>query len=99
MDHSIWKAASVDDKALAAIPRIRRLTDGNHTSDAYAMGSAAIGARKLVKQFELIGQLIALEGHRSHHLGEYQYSLYEEMLKYAKQQLSPEVYEEFYGSF
>jgi hypothetical protein len=81
------------------IERLRRMTHGNNVSEAYVVGAEAIGAKHLAEKFKLIQQLVKLEGHKPAGLNDYQYGLYQEMMRQAKRTLDEAGFQEFYQSF
>jgi len=87
---------TLDPKVIA---QISRMTHGNSISESYVRGAEAIGAKRLAEKFKLIVKLVELEGHRPRGLGEYQYELYQEMLKQAEHVLDEASYQDFYQAF
>jgi hypothetical protein len=81
------------------IEKLKRLTDDNNHSEALILGAKSLGLSHVVKKLELVKALQDLEGHLPHGLSDYRYGLYNEVMKHAKQTLSPEEYEEFHGCF
>jgi len=81
------------------LERIRRMTQGNHASESFVLGAEALGATHLAAKFKLILQLVKLEGYKPAGLNDYQYAVYQEMMKQAKQVLDEQSYQEFYNSF
>jgi hypothetical protein len=98
MDHTIWKAARAELDPIV-LDKIKRLTDRNHHGEALIEGAKMLGLRRTIQKLELLGKLKDLESNSTHHLQEYQYQLYEEVMRFAKQQLSREDYDEFYGAY
>lgn len=81
------------------VKEIAELTEGNNHTEAIVLGAELLGATKYVKIAKLINQIIGLEGHSPSDLSKYSHSIYEEVVKLAKQKLSPEEYELFYRAF
>ena len=90
------KTAAFDS---AKVKQIARMVQENNHQEAYAMGAKMLGATELAKKFELITQLLKLEGHLPRPLGDYSYSLYKDMMKHAEQTLDPKEYEQFHAAF
>jgi len=92
----IEKKAGWADTTLA---RIAKMIDRNDHNGSYIAGAELLGAKSLAKKFELIGQLSKLEGSMPSGLMGYRYSLYQQLMAYAKKKLSSEDYDQFRGSF
>lgn len=97
MDQEIWKVASKLNPGI--ISKIKRMTDRNHHSEALIEGAKMLGYSHLAKKLELIGELHKLEGHLPRPLGDYQYSLYKDMMKAAERDLTPEEFTVFNGAY
>lgn len=93
-DHS--KTAAFDPNTIKAI---RRLTQRNDHTRAYIEGSKMLGLSQLMKKFTLVKQLEELEQHLPSGLGNYRYTLYEDLMSTAKSMLSEDEYQQFYMSF
>jgi hypothetical protein len=96
MDHSIWKEAHFD---LVVVDHIKKMTARNLHSEALVLGAKMFGAKELEKKAKLVLELIKLEGHMPKPLGEYNYSLYQQMMEYAKRVLAPEEFDQFHRAF
>lgn len=85
----------LDPKDLASIAA---KTDRNDATGALLEAAKVLGLRNLAKKFELIAQLLKLEGYMPAYLGKYRYSLMEALLDEAKKVLSPEDHEALHRS-
>jgi hypothetical protein len=80
------------------VKKIERLTDENQTSESYVLAAKMLGAKAYEKKFELIAELVKLEGHRHRGLGDYQYDLLQQFLHFAKQTLDEVEYQALYSA-
>ena len=83
----------------AKVKQMAKMVQENNHQEAYVMGAKMLGATQLAKKLELVVQLHKLEGHLPRPLSDYSYSLYQEMMKHAKQTLDPQEYEQFHAAF
>jgi len=81
----------------ATVQKITNLKDKNHHTEAYLLGAKMMGYTELAKKFDLINQLVKLEGHNP--IRTYEYELYQALLASAKTELSPKEYLQFYSAF
>lgn len=80
------------------LARLKGLTSRNNHSAALVLAAKMLGLTAMMRKFELVDQLIKLEGHKPKNLSDYSYALYEQLIEQAKRSLSPEDYEQFYRS-
>lgn len=78
---------------------IAKMTDRNLHTEAIIAGAKELKFTALVKKAELVLQLQKMEGHMPSGLGAYKGYLQKQLMDYAKQELSPEDYKAFQGSF
>ena len=74
-------------------------TDRNHHDQAYLEGARYLGLRKLAQKFELIAELVEIEGHIPRDLSSYRYQLLQDLLDAAKKILPLPLYKRFHSSF
>lgn len=82
-----------------AIQEMRRCTAYNKHTESYIIGSSLIEEPLLAKKFENILNIQELDGYIASSLATYRYSLYQEMIAYAKEKLSEKEFTLFYDSF
>lgn len=83
MDDLRWKVASKDDEVQAILPKLKRLTSGNHHNEAYLLAAKTLGAKKLEQKFQAIEKLMDLDGHLDSNLSKYSYSTYQDLMEFA----------------
>jgi len=81
------------------VSKIKRLVKHNQHIEAYVVGAQFLGASAIAKKFKLIGELQRMEGDLPPFLNKYRYTVYQQMMKYAKQQLDRTGYEQFHSAF
>lgn len=88
------------DKFWEAIKTIRENTDRNAHIENYIFicSKAFLNAPKLRKIFEAIGKIQDAEGHLDMHLNQYRFSVYQRMMKLAKQELGATDYKALHDS-
>lgn len=99
MDHLVWKIAGKDDEVTELLPRLKKLTSGNNASEAYLLAAKTLGNKKLEQKFLAIKKLRDLDGYLDSNLSKYRYTVYQELMEFAKQILNEEVYKLFYMCF
>jgi hypothetical protein len=96
MSNLRWKVAHFDS---AIVDHIKGMTNRNLHSEALVLAAKMLGAKELEKKVKLVFELHKLEGHMPKSLGEYNYSLYQQMMEYAKRVLAPEEFDIFHQAF
>ena len=81
------------------VEQIAKLTQRNDHRGALALGAKMLGFKRTEKKVLLLKELAELESNSTHYLVKYQDQLYEEVMRYAKQALSDDEYEQFHGSY
>jgi hypothetical protein len=100
MSDLMWESSGdLGIDVLDAIPRIKSLIKRNKHSDAYVLGATVLGVPSLAKKFELVAEIVKLEGFMPRPIGDYQFETYEDMLLHAKQHLEGDVYNSFKAAF
>ena len=79
--------------------KIATLTEQNDHIGAYLLGAQMLGNARLETIFRSIQTIHNVENEMSHLLMAYRYSVYQDLMKYAKHVLSPKEYAEFYQCF
>jgi hypothetical protein len=82
-----------------AIHQISEMTARNDHTAAYVAGAKALGAKELAKKLDLVRQLVDLEGCLPSKLSDYRHGLYEQLMAFAKQELSAKDFDQFYRAF
>lgn len=79
------------------VEKITKLKESNHHTEAYLLGAGMLGLKELAKKFDLLRQLVELEGHNP--FRSYEYGLYQALLASARVELDPKEYLLFYAAF